>query len=170
MLYPYSSFRQVQCSLRSPWASIIGMHREVQHLLWESTWDQYWWGCSAPSIWSQKECSCYCCCTPHPLASGYQNVQARFGGPTGRSSGLPCCSGSKLPSPAPDPLHIVSLRATDGSGCRTPTHPSGTLLVGLRGSAPSKDPSGESLSTSNEVQGWIEQRFLLKVVHWPPRV
>ena len=55
-------------------------------------------------------------------------------------------------TPVPNPLHIVGLRATDGSGHRTPpTHPSGTLLVGLRVSAPSTDPSGESLSTSNEV-------------------
>ena len=56
------------------------------------------------------------------------------------------------PSPAPNPLHIVGLRATDGSGHRTPpTHPSGTLLAGLRVSAPSTYPSGELLSTSNEV-------------------
>ena len=56
------------------------------------------------------------------------------------------------PSPAPNPLHIVGIRATDGSGHRTPpTHPSSTLLVGLRVSAPSMDSSGESLSTSNEV-------------------
>ena len=32
-----------------------------------------------------------------------------------------------------------------------PTHPSETLLVGLRVSAPSTDPSSESFSTSNEV-------------------
>ena len=56
------------------------------------------------------------------------------------------------PSPAPNPLNVVGLRTTDGSDCRRPpTHPSGTLLVGLRVSAPSTDPSGESLSTSNEV-------------------
>ena len=54
------------------------------------------------------------------------------------------------PSPAPNLLHIVSLRATDGSGHRTPpTHLSGTLLVGV--SAPSMDPSGKSHSTSSKV-------------------
>ena len=42
--------------------------------------------------------------------------------------------------------------ATDGSSCRTPpTHLSSTLLAGLRVSAPSTDPSGESLSTSKKV-------------------
>ena len=45
-----------------------------------------------------------------------------------------------------------SLGATDGSGRRTPpTHLSGTLLVGLRVSAPSTDPSGELLSTCTKV-------------------
>ena len=33
---------------------------------------------------------------PPPLASGYRNMQARFRGPTGRSSGLPHHSGSTL--------------------------------------------------------------------------
>ena len=56
------------------------------------------------------------------------------------------------PAPAPNPLHVVSLGTTDGSGNKTPpTHLSSTLLVGLRVSAPSMDPFGESLSTSNEV-------------------
>ena len=56
------------------------------------------------------------------------------------------------PSPAPNPFNVVSLGTTDSSGRRTPPmHPSGTLLTGLRVSAPSMDPSGESLSTSNQV-------------------
>ena len=33
---------------------------------------------------------------PHPQASGIWNMQARFGGPTSRSSGLPHRSGSTL--------------------------------------------------------------------------
>ena len=50
VLYPYSSFCLVQCSLWSPWAGIIGMRREVQHLLWVSTWDHHQWGHSTPLI------------------------------------------------------------------------------------------------------------------------
>ena len=47
---------------------------------------------------------------------------------------------------------MAGLGTTDGSGRRTPpTHLSGTLLSGLRVSAPSMGPSGKSLSTSNEV-------------------
>ena len=51
------------------------------------------------------------------------------------------------PSPVPNSLHVVGLGTTDGSGHRTlPTHLNSTLLVGLRVSASSMDPSGESLS------------------------
>ena len=101
---------------------------------------------------SQKECSHYYCCTPTPLMSGIQNMQARFGGPTGRSSRLPCCSGSTLHLQLLTLSTLFGIGATDGSGCRTPPiHPSSTLLVGLRVSVQSTDPSGESLSTPNEV-------------------
>ena len=43
---------------------------------------------------------------------------------------------------------------------RTPTHPSGTLLVGLRVSAPSMDLSGKLFSTPNEVcSTWVDRTF-----------
>ena len=76
------------------------------------------------------------------------------------------------PSPAPNPLHIVSLGATDGSGHRTPpTHPSGTLLVGLRVWPHPWIPLANcSLPPMRYIlQGWIEQCFLLKAVHLPSR-
>ena len=73
------------------------------------------------------------------------------------------------PSPAPNPLHIVSLGATNGSSHRTPpTHPSGTLLVGLRVSAPSRDPSGKLFSTSNEVcSTWVNRTMFSSEIDVP---
>ena len=172
VLYPYSSFHQVQCSLRSPWAGIIGTCREVQHFLRESTWDHHRWGCSAPLIWSQKECSHYCCCATHPLASGYWNVQARFGGPTSRSSGLPRHSGSTLhlqlltlstlsvlgPLMAVAVEHLLPTRVVPNLwGLGDQPHPQIPLVN--RSLPPSK----------YFLQGWIKQHFLLKAVHLPPR-
>ena len=70
---------------------------------------------------------------------------------------------------APKPLHIVGLGATDGSSHRTPpTHLSGTLLVGLRVSTPSMDPSGESFSTPNKVcSTWVDQTMFSSEIDAP---
>ena len=83
--------------------------------------------------------------------SGYQNVQARFGGPTSRSSRLPRCSGSKLH------LQLLSLSTLLVSGplmVVAVEHllPTRAVPYWFRVSAPSTDPSGKSLSTSNEVR------------------
>ena len=130
------------------------MGREVQHLLWVSTWDHHQWGCSTPSIWSQEECSHYCCCAPYPPPPKHLVIGVCEQGsevlPAGPVNFLVTLAPHSISTP--NPLHIVGLRATDGSGHRTPPiHPSGTLLARLRVSAPSTDPSGKLFSTSNEV-------------------
>ena len=89
---------------------------------------------------------------PTPQVSGYWNVQARFRGPAGRSSGLPHRSGSTLH------LQLLTLSILLVLGPLVAVaieHLLPTQAVpywyGFRESAPSTEPSGKLLSTWNEV-------------------
>ena len=104
--------------------------------------------------------------------SGYQNMRARYGGPTSRSSGLPHRSGSTLH------LHLLTLSTLSVSGplmAVAVEHLLPTQAVpywqGLGYQPHPQIPlANRSLPQMRYVlQGWIKQHFLLKLTRLPPR-